>query len=41
MPKDSEYWADGFHVNEKGAAVKADLFAEFIHDSGLIDENLR
>ena len=38
MPQDAMYWADGRHVNEAGALVKARLFAEFIHDHGLIDE---
>jgi lysophospholipase L1-like esterase len=38
MPQDAMYWADGRHVNEAGALVKAQLFAEFIHDHGLIDE---
>lgn len=38
MPQDAEYWADGRHVNEAGAVVKARLFAEYIHDQGLIDQ---
>ena len=37
MPQDAEYWADGRHVNESGALVKARLFAEYIHDQGWID----
>ena len=36
MPRDKAYWADGRHVNEKGARKKAELFAEFINESGLI-----
>jgi lysophospholipase L1-like esterase len=36
MPQDTKYWADGRHVNEAGALVKATLFAEFIHSQGLI-----
>jgi len=36
MPQDAEYWADGRHVNEAGALVKARLFAEFIDAQGLI-----
>ena len=36
MPKDQQYWADGRHVNEQGALFKAGLFAQFIHESGLI-----
>jgi lysophospholipase L1-like esterase len=36
MPKDKKYWADGRHNNERGALLKAELFAKFIHDSGLI-----
>jgi len=38
MPQDAEYWADGRHVNEVGALVKARLFAEFIHAQGLIGQ---
>jgi lysophospholipase L1-like esterase len=37
MPQDAKYWADGRHVNEAGALVKAQLFAEYIHVQGLID----
>ena len=37
MPQDAEYWADGRHVNESGALVKARLFAEYIVDQGWID----
>jgi hypothetical protein len=36
MPQDAEYWADGRHVNEAGALVKARLFAKYIHDQGLL-----
>lgn len=36
MPKDIRYWGDGRHVNEEGAFLKAQLFAEFIHDNRLI-----
>jgi lysophospholipase L1-like esterase len=38
MPQDAVYWADGRHVNEAGALVKARLFAQYIHDQGLIDQ---
>ena len=38
MPQDTSYWADGRHVNEAGALVKASLFAEFIHTQGLIEQ---
>ena len=38
MPQDASYWADGRHVNEAGAVEKARLFAEYIHDQGLIDQ---
>ena len=38
MPQDVVYWADGRHVNEAGAIVKARLFAEYLHDQGLIDQ---
>jgi lysophospholipase L1-like esterase len=30
MPTDPEYWADGRHVNEQGARIKAELFAEAV-----------
>jgi lysophospholipase L1-like esterase len=36
MPQEAIYWADGRHVNEQGALVKARLFAEFIHTQRLI-----
>jgi lysophospholipase L1-like esterase len=38
MPQEAIYWADGRHINEAGALVKARLFAEYIHDQGLIDQ---
>lgn len=38
MPQDARYWVDGRHVNEAGALEKAGLFAEYIHDQGLIDQ---
>jgi lysophospholipase L1-like esterase len=38
MPQDAQYWADGRHVNEAGALVKARLFAEFIDTQGLIEK---
>jgi lysophospholipase L1-like esterase len=37
MPQEAIYWADGRHVNEAGALVKARLFAQYIHDHGLIN----
>jgi lysophospholipase L1-like esterase len=37
MPQEATYWADGRHVNEAGAIVKARLYAEFLHEQGLID----
>jgi lysophospholipase L1-like esterase len=36
MPADPVYWRDGLHVTEQGAALKAEHFARFIHDAGLI-----
>lgn len=36
MPKDREHWADGRHVNEKGARLKAALFAKYLHEVQLI-----
>lgn len=36
MPQDRQYWADGRHVNEAGAFLKATLFAEFISSHELI-----
>jgi hypothetical protein len=38
MPQDKRYWADGRHVNEAGALVKATLFAEFIYSHELINQ---
>ncbi len=37
MPQDAKYWADGRHANEAGALLKAQLFAEYIHTLGLIE----
>jgi lysophospholipase L1-like esterase len=37
MPQEAIYWADGRHVNESGALIKARLFAQYIHDHGLIN----
>jgi lysophospholipase L1-like esterase len=37
MPQAADYWADGRHVNETGAAEKAKLFAQFLESLGLID----
>jgi lysophospholipase L1-like esterase len=37
MPQDKQYWADGRHVNEAGALLKASLFAEFIAAQGFIE----
>jgi lysophospholipase L1-like esterase len=36
MPPDTVYWRDGRHVNEAGALKKAQLFAAFIHEAGLV-----
>jgi lysophospholipase L1-like esterase len=36
MAQDKKYWDDGRHVNEEGALLKAKLFADFLHNSGLI-----
>lgn len=38
MPKDSQYWADGRHVNEAGASIKGRFFAEFIHKQKIIPD---
>lgn len=36
MPTDRQHWADGRHVNEEGALLKAELFAAFIDKQELI-----
>ena len=36
MPTDKKYWSDGRHSNALGAKKKAELYAGFIHDNGLI-----
>ena len=36
MPDDLIYWADGRHVNEEGALLKAELFARFIDEQQLV-----
>lgn len=38
MPQEAIYWADGRHVNEAGALIKARLYAQYIDDHGLIDQ---
>ena len=40
MPQDTRYWADGRHSNEAGAALKASLFAEYLHSEGLLEQQL-
>ncbi len=40
MPIDEIYWDDGRHLNEQGARLKAELFAEFIESKGIIEEGL-
>jgi len=37
MPKDTIYWKDGRHVNEEGALLKAQLFADYILGSSVLD----
>lgn len=41
MLRDKKYWADGRHVNEEGALLKAKLFANFINRSGVLDGNMQ
>jgi lysophospholipase L1-like esterase len=36
FPQDRKYFADGRHVNVEGAALKADLFARFLIENGLV-----
>jgi hypothetical protein len=40
MPQDTRYWADGRHSNGAGAALKASLFAEYLHSEGLLERQL-
>ena len=37
MPHDAKYWSDSVHVNKLGSAIKADLFAKYINEVGLIE----
>jgi lysophospholipase L1-like esterase len=37
MSQDKKYWADGRHVNEEGAVLKGELFANFIFSNKLIN----
>ncbi len=39
MSADRKYWADSVHVNEDGAMLKAKLFAQHIHNNGLLPKN--
>ncbi len=41
IPEKSDLWADYIHNNEQGAALKAQLLAEFIEKSGLIPATSR
>jgi hypothetical protein len=36
MPKNRQLWADGVHVNERGANIKAKIFSKFIVRHGLV-----
>jgi lysophospholipase L1-like esterase len=36
MSTNLRYWADGRHVNEEGARLKAELFAAFLHEQALV-----
>lgn len=36
MPRDESFWADGRHNNEAGARKKAELFASFLVDEGVL-----
>ncbi len=36
FPVDKRYYVDGVHVNVEGAALKARLFAEYVHNNRLI-----
>ncbi len=38
MSNDRRYWRDGRHVNEAGSLLKAQLFAEYLLSSNLLDE---
>jgi lysophospholipase L1-like esterase len=37
MPRDAQLFADGKHVNERGALVQAELFAAFVHEHFLAE----
>jgi len=41
MPEDGKYWIDGIHVNERGSALKAHLFARFISEEKLVSEKFK
>lgn len=36
FPRDKSLFADGIHVTNEGARIKAELFADFLDDSGLL-----
>ena len=36
FPDDSAYFVDGEHVNDRGSALKAEQFAGFLAESGLL-----
>lgn len=41
FPPDPQYFTDGIHVNETGARLKAELFAQFVIENGLIADRPR
>lgn len=40
MPNDIQYWFDGRHVNEKGAELKGELFANYIFNQDNLKEEI-
>ena len=36
FPRDQSYFTDGIHVNEEGARLKSELFAQFLIDKYLL-----
>jgi lysophospholipase L1-like esterase len=40
MPMDAKYWADGRHVNELGAALKGQLFADYLYNSPIFRKEI-
>jgi hypothetical protein len=40
FPTEKSYYTDGRHMNEKGSKLKAELFADYLIENGLVENKL-